>query len=323
MGWARNQGLRRMANAGHVTGIRDVTQGRGLDIKPYGLFTAQASPGRGVGSFDRDGNAGVDLFYNPTPLLRAVFTVNTDFAQTEVDQRQVNLTRFSLFFPERRDFFLDGATFFDFGSPLEDTDLRITPVLQPPHRPERERHAAADQLRHQGHRPDGRPGRRPASRADRARRRRWVHRRGLHGGASEAPAARRSPTSARSIRAATQRLDGARPGIRPASISAWPRTASSDRRISRPAAGSCTPRRPGLASGTNAFGGSLAYPERSLERAGSTRARSRPNFDPAVGFVTRRNYRRYSPKLALQPRPAGHRYIRQFSFGGRSTSRPI
>ena len=45
-----------------------------------------------------------------------MFTVNTDFAQTEVDQRQVNLTRFSLFFPERRDFFLDGATFFDFRS---------------------------------------------------------------------------------------------------------------------------------------------------------------------------------------------------------------
>ena len=58
----------------------------------------------------------MDLFYNPTPLLRAVFTVNTDFAQTEVDQRQTNLTRFSLFFPERRDFFLDGSTFFDFGS---------------------------------------------------------------------------------------------------------------------------------------------------------------------------------------------------------------
>ena len=58
----------------------------------------------------------IDLFYNPTPGLRANLTINTDFAQTEVDQRQVNLTRFSLFFPERRDFFLDGATFFDFAS---------------------------------------------------------------------------------------------------------------------------------------------------------------------------------------------------------------
>ena len=64
-----------------------------------------------------DASAGVDLFYNVTPQLRANFTVNTDFAQTEVDQRQVNLTRYSLFFPERRDFFLDGATFFDFAGP--------------------------------------------------------------------------------------------------------------------------------------------------------------------------------------------------------------
>jgi hypothetical protein len=127
-GWARNQGLRRMSNSGLVTGIRDVSQGHGLDIKPYGLFTAEASPGRGRGTMDPDGSAGVDVFYNPTPLLRTNLTINTDFAQTEVDQRQVNLTRYSLFFPERRDFFLDGTTFFDFGSPT-DADLRINPFF--------------------------------------------------------------------------------------------------------------------------------------------------------------------------------------------------
>ena len=115
-GWARNQGLRRMTNAGLLTGIRDVTQGHGLDIKPYGLVSSLASPGRGKPAMATDASAGLDLFYNPTPLLRANFTVNTDFAQTEVDQRQVNLTRYSLFFPEQRDFFLDGATFFDFAS---------------------------------------------------------------------------------------------------------------------------------------------------------------------------------------------------------------
>src|SRR5688500_19842536 len=62
------------------------------------------------------GSAGFDLFHTPPPLLRTNFTVNTGFAQTEVDQRQINLTRYSLFFPEQRDFFLDGATFFDFAS---------------------------------------------------------------------------------------------------------------------------------------------------------------------------------------------------------------
>src|SRR5258705_7977380 len=49
-----------------------------------------------------------------TPSLRANLTVNTDFAQAEVDQRQTNLTRFSLFFPEKRDFFLNGSLFFNF-----------------------------------------------------------------------------------------------------------------------------------------------------------------------------------------------------------------
>jgi len=115
-GWARNQGLRRMTNAGFLTGIGDVSQGHGLDVKPYGVATSSSSPGRGNSGFVNDANAGIDLFYNPTPLLRANLTLNTDFAQTEVDQRQVNLTRFSLFFPEKRDFFLDGSTFFNFGA---------------------------------------------------------------------------------------------------------------------------------------------------------------------------------------------------------------
>ena len=60
------------------------------------------------------GDGGIDLFYSLTPRLKAILTVNTDFAQTEVDDRQVNLTRFPLFFPEKRDFFLDGAGNFDF-----------------------------------------------------------------------------------------------------------------------------------------------------------------------------------------------------------------
>ncbi len=116
MGWPRNQGLNRMTNAGLLTGIRDVSQGPGLDIKPYGVTNTQSSPGRGDSKTKTDASAGVDLFYNPTPGLRANLTINTDFAQTEVDQRLVNLTRFPLFFPERRDFFLDGSTFLDFGT---------------------------------------------------------------------------------------------------------------------------------------------------------------------------------------------------------------
>ena len=116
MGWPRNQGLNRMSNAGLLTGIRDVTQGRGLDIKPYLVATSQSFPGRGDSAITNEAQVGVDLFYNLTPSLRANLTVNTDFAQAEVDARQLNLTRFSLLFPEKRDFFLDGSLFFDFSA---------------------------------------------------------------------------------------------------------------------------------------------------------------------------------------------------------------
>jgi len=55
---------------------------------------------------DITGQPGVDVFYRLTPNMTAILTVNTDFAETEVDERQINLTRFPLFFPEKRAFFL-------------------------------------------------------------------------------------------------------------------------------------------------------------------------------------------------------------------------
>ncbi len=101
-----------ISDAGRITGLTDITQGIGLDIIPYltgGISKKQDADSKYV----IDG--GLDAFYNITPSLKAAVTVNTDFAQTEVDEKQINLTRFSLFFPEKRDFFLDGANFFTFG----------------------------------------------------------------------------------------------------------------------------------------------------------------------------------------------------------------
>jgi len=118
-GWLRNEGLTKMSNAGRVGGIRDISQGIGLDLKPYLLGAAGNAPGRGRTQTDRDLDIGLDAFYNVMPALKANFTVNTDFAETEVDERRTNLTRFPLFFPEKREFFLDGANFFDF--PTGDT----------------------------------------------------------------------------------------------------------------------------------------------------------------------------------------------------------
>ena len=317
MGWARNQGLRRMANAGHITGIRDVTQGLGLDIKPYGLFTAQASPGRGAGSFDRDGNAGVDLFYNPTPLVRAVVTVNTDFAQTEVDQRQVNLTRFSLFFPERRDFFLDGATFFDFSSPFDNnTDLRITPFFS---RRIGLSASATPQPINFGTKVTGQMGGQDVG---------ILHVQtghdeddGFIGEDFTVARMKRRLLSQSHVGAIytrrDQRLDGAQAR----------QTAGVDVRVATNRfLGSenletigwflhAAP--PSVSTGTNAFGGSLVYPN-DLWDARFDANEVQANFEPALGFVTRRNYRRYLPRVAYQPRPRGHRYIRQFKFSSTS-----
>jgi uncharacterized protein DUF5916 len=115
-GWLRNQGLNRLSNAGLLTGLSGIHQGIGLDLKPYFVGISESFPGRGDARIRNDADVGLDLFYSPAPAMRTNLTINTDFAQTEVDQRLVNLTRFPTFFQERRDFFLDGATFFDFQS---------------------------------------------------------------------------------------------------------------------------------------------------------------------------------------------------------------
>jgi hypothetical protein len=88
-------------------------QGVGLDIVPaLSLSKAkQYSPSES----DSDAEPSLDMFYKLTPGLTGVLTLNTDFSATEVDDRQVNLTRFSLFFPEKRDFFLQDADIFQFG----------------------------------------------------------------------------------------------------------------------------------------------------------------------------------------------------------------
>jgi hypothetical protein len=106
--WAsprREVWLTNFAMAGQLTDLEGIRQGRGLDIRPY------ASTGRNDGDGQID--VGIDVFKNITSSLNASITVNTDFAETEADSRQVNLTRFPLFFPEKRTFFLEGAGIFD------------------------------------------------------------------------------------------------------------------------------------------------------------------------------------------------------------------
>ena len=85
-------------------------------MKPYAISTL-ATDRTATPSLDNDvaGDLGFDVKYGLTRGLTADFTVNTDFAQVEADEEQVNLTRFSLFFPEKREFFLEGQGVFNFG----------------------------------------------------------------------------------------------------------------------------------------------------------------------------------------------------------------
>ncbi len=105
------------ARAGDFEGMK---QGLGLTFKPYMILSAEKDQSAGTERKWRlDG--GFDLYKNFTPNLVGVLTYNTDFAETEVDERQINLTRFSLYFPEKRSFFLEGSDIFSFGSGLNRT----------------------------------------------------------------------------------------------------------------------------------------------------------------------------------------------------------
>jgi hypothetical protein len=109
--------LMRVSLAGALTGL-DLPVQRNLALIPYTLGEAQQ---RGAVSRDTKffGDVGLDAKYSVTPSLTLDATINTDFAQVEVDEQQVNLDRFNLFFPEKRPFFLENAGLFAVGSPSE------------------------------------------------------------------------------------------------------------------------------------------------------------------------------------------------------------
>ena len=96
---------------GTIEGIEGVKQGTNLYVKPFAVSNYR--PDRPDARTDSD--AGLDVKYGLSADLTLDLTVNTDFSQVEVDEQQVNLTRFNLFFPEKREFFLENAGLFDVG----------------------------------------------------------------------------------------------------------------------------------------------------------------------------------------------------------------
>ena len=111
-GWSSGNSQVNPSTAGVVRGFSGLSQGRGLDVVTSVNGRRRKTSGDPADEWALEPS--LDVFYRPTPTLTAALTVNTDFSATDVDDREVNLTRFSLFFPERRSFFLEGADFFEF-----------------------------------------------------------------------------------------------------------------------------------------------------------------------------------------------------------------
>jgi len=135
-GYRRSEGLRSPVYAGRLTGLQNMSQGVGLEARPSMVANWRNVPADPVqDTYPTD--VSLDVNYSVTSSLRASVSVNTDFAELESDQRRVNLTRFPLRFPERRDFFLEGSGVFSFAprsgpSPFYSRNIGISEGQQVP-----------------------------------------------------------------------------------------------------------------------------------------------------------------------------------------------
>jgi hypothetical protein len=302
-GYGRNQGLYNLTGAGRLIGIADVTQGVGVDIKPYVIGThTDPQSGRSV----LKGTFGGDIFYNLTPQLKSNLTLNTDFAQTEVDDRQVNLTRFPLFFPEKRDFFLEGSGSFDFSrEPSGDFTAFFSRRIGLDARGRPQKIDYGVKLTGQAGRFDlGVLQLRTADQGDAlgedftvARPRRRLMRQSYVGLIYTRRSTRDSVLPTRQtiggdFELATTRFRG-----------------SQNLQFS----GFYT-RTPGAAVNDNAiYGVRFNYPNDRWNARMSYRVVEK-NADPAVGFIERADYRRLNPVVRFGPRPKSHPYVRQVSL---------
>ena len=107
--------IMKLSSAATLVGVEAPLRSTNLELKPYGISSLTTDINAAPLVNHVIGDGGIDLKYGLTRGLIANFTYNTDFAQVEVDEQQINLTRFSLFFLEKRQFFLEGRDIFEFG----------------------------------------------------------------------------------------------------------------------------------------------------------------------------------------------------------------
>src|SRR5439155_1278574 len=119
--WGRAEGLYQLLHEGELIELGALNRVRDVEAYPYVLTRATAaehdSAGARIGDGFFGGKAGLDVKVPVTPTVTADLTASTDFAQVEVDQQVINLSRFPFFFPEKREFFLESSGLFDFGTP--------------------------------------------------------------------------------------------------------------------------------------------------------------------------------------------------------------
>ena len=111
-GWSRDLSFENFTSAGKLMGLENISYTEKFEFKPYILGDWNLKDDKI--SYVSSGKIGADLNYNITPTLKLNLTVNTDFAQVESDIIQINLTRFDVYYPEKREFFLEGSGNFDF-----------------------------------------------------------------------------------------------------------------------------------------------------------------------------------------------------------------
>ncbi len=116
IGQEYRSGIVHVSRYARMTGLRDLQKARHIEVKPHAISGATHTSDKGN---DTRINAGIDIKASFTSNSTLDLTYNTDFAQVEADNVQVNLTRFSLFFPEKREFFLERSGLFQFGAPRE------------------------------------------------------------------------------------------------------------------------------------------------------------------------------------------------------------
>ena len=307
------QALNRVSASGTLVGLDLPPSGLNLELKPYVISRLETDRVRTPAiTNDFGGGIGGDAKYSITPNLTADFTVNTDFAQVEIDEQQVNLTRFSLFFPEKRDFFLEGRGVFDFarggvgaGGSANTTDTpylfysrriglnggRVVPIDAGGRLTGKMGPYAIGIMNIQ-------TGDEPVSQSEPTnftvvRLKRDVMRRSAVG----VMATNRSVTAAGTGSNQAYGVDGSFGLTRDVSLGAyWARTATSD-----------------LSGDDQSYEGRFDY---NADRYGARLEHLSvgANFNPEIGFTRRRDFNRSFGELRFSPRPASIRSVRKFTW---------